>query len=85
MKCENKFPRVVVESLKGKCLPMDWVLFYKLSSSSNVVLRVFAFAKHPVCITESGREQQPLLLHSTMPKEHLPLPPGTQSTWQYLG
>lgn len=41
----------VVESLEGKCLPTDQVLFCEVSSSSNVVLRVFASAKDPVCVT----------------------------------
>lgn len=55
---------------------MSHVLFYKVSSSSNMVLRAFASAKG-FSVLQPGREQQPLLLHSTMPRWHFPLPPGT--------
>lgn len=70
---------------QGEMPPHGSGVFYKVSSSSNVVLRVFVSAEDLVCVTESGRERQPLLLISTVSRWHLPLPPGTQSTWWYLG
>lgn len=84
VKHERKFPRMVVESLKEKCLPVDCMLFYKISSSWNVVLRVFAAAEALVCVRV--RKGMTTLAPPLYRAQAASSPPSlSQSTQQHLG